>query len=136
MQIYLFYDYYGLLESCSFLKKYDALFRAFDLVYDQRDFPEVDRRGYPRSAYFKALIYKQSANIKCISDLVRDLESRPVLAEMCGFNAGKIPDASRFSRFLGDTNNAEVEKLFHASGKLLVENKVASLDVIIADSNQ
>lgn len=134
MQISLFYDYYGLIESCSFLKKYDALFRAFDLVYDQRDFPELGRRGYPRSAYFKALIYKQSANIKCISDLVRDLESRPVLAEMCGFNAGKIPDASRFSRFLGDTNNTEVEKLFHASSELLVENNVASLDVIIADS--
>jgi hypothetical protein len=134
MQISLFYDYYGLLESCSFLKKYDALFRAFDLVYDQRDFPELGRRGYPRSAYFKALIYKQSANIKCISDLVRDLESRPALAEMCGFSAGKIPDASRFSRFLGDTNNTEIENLFHASGKLLVENKIASLDVIIADS--
>ncbi len=72
-----------------FLKKYNALFRAFDLVYDQRNFPELGRRGYPRSAYFKTLIYKQSANIKCISDLVLDLESRPVLAEMCGFNAAQ-----------------------------------------------
>ena len=134
MQNSLFYDYYALIDSCSFLKKYDALFRAFDLIYDQPDFPELGRRGYRRSAYFKALIYKQSAHIKCISDLVRDLESRPILAEMCGFNAGRIPDASRFSRFLTDTNNAEIETLFHASGKLLVEKGIATLEVIMADS--
>jgi len=134
MQNSLFYDYYALIDSCSFLKKYDALFRAFDMVYDQPDHPEVGRRGYPRSAYLKALLYKQSANIKYISDLVRDLESRPILAEMCGFNAGRIPDASRFSRFLTDTNNSEIEALFHASGKLLVEKGVATLDIVIADS--
>lgn len=74
------------------------------------------------------------AHIKCISDLVRDLESRPILAEMCGFNAGRIPDASRFSRFLTDTNNSKLEALFHASGQLLVENGVATVDVIMADS--
>ena len=130
----LFYDYYGLIDSCPFLKKYDALFRAFDLIYDQPDFPELGRRGYRRSAYFKALIYKQSAHIKCISDLVRDLESRPILAEMCGFNPGRIPDASRFSRFLTDTNNSEIETFFHTSGKLLVEKGIATLDVIMADS--
>ena len=134
MQNSLFYDYYALIDSCSFLKKYDALFRAFDLIYDQPDFPELGRRGYRRSAYFKALIYKQSAHIKCISDLVRDLESRPILAEMCGFNPGRIPDASRFSRFLTDTNNSEIETFFHTSGKLLVEKGIATLDVIMADS--
>lgn len=56
MQNSLFYDYYALIDSCPFLKKYDALFRAFDLIYDQPDFPELGRRGYRRSAYFKALI--------------------------------------------------------------------------------
>lgn len=134
MQNSLFHDYYALIDSCSFLKKYDALFHAFDLIYDQPDFPEFGRHGYRRSAYFKALIYKRSANIKYISELVRDLESRPILAEMCGFNAGRIPDASRFSRFLTDTNNSEIETLFHTSGKLLVEKGIATLDVIMADS--
>ena len=134
MQNSLFYDYYALIDSCSFLKKYDALFRAFDMIYEQPDFPEVGRHGYRRSAYFKALIYKRSANIKYISDLIRDLESRPILAEMCGFNAGRIPDASRFSRFLTDNNNSEFENLFHASGKLLVKKGAATLDVVMADS--
>lgn len=134
MQFSLFYDYHAIINSCPFLKKYDALFQAFDMIYDGPDFPALGRRGYPRSAYLKALIYKQSENIKYISDLVRDLESRPVLADMCGFDTGKIPDASQFSRFLSSTNNHDVEELLHNSGKILVENEVASLDVLIADS--
>jgi len=134
MQLSLFYDYYAIIDSCSFLKKYDALFQAFDMIYDRPDFPAFRRKGYPRSAYLKALIYKQSENIKYISDLIRDLESRPVLAEMCGFNTGRIPNASQFSRFLAGTNNRDIEELFHDSGKLLVKRKVASLDILIADS--
>lgn len=134
MQLSLFYDYQAILGSCPFYQKYDALFRGFGMIYDQRDFPKLGRKGYPRSAYLKALIYRQSENIKFISDLVRDLESRPVLAEMCGFNPGQIPDESSFSRFLGDTTNTEIEKLFHSAGRLLVENKIVSLDIIIADS--
>ena len=134
MQLSLFYDYYAVIASSSFLKKYDVLFQAFDMIYDGPDFPAFGRKGYPCSAYLKALIYKQSANIKYISDLVRDLESRPVLADMCGFNTGRIPNASQFSRFLSSTNNQDIEELFHNSSKLLVEHKVASLDVIIADS--
>ena len=120
MQLSLFYDYYAIIDSCSFLKKYDALFQAFDMIYDRPDFPAFGRKGYPRSAYLKALIYKQSENIKYISDLIRDLESRPVLAEMCGFDTGRIPNASQFSRFLASTNNRDIEELFHDSGKLLV----------------
>ncbi len=134
MQFSFFYDYYGVVNSCSFLKKYDALFQAFEMIYNEPNFPAFGRKGYPRSAYLKALIYKQSATIKCISDLVRDLESRPFLAEMCGFNSGRIPDASQFSRFLSKTPNTFIKELFHKSGKLLVKYKFATLDVIIADS--
>jgi hypothetical protein len=134
MQFSLFYDYYAIVDSCSFLKKYDALFQAFNMIYACPNFPAFGRKGYPRSAYLKALIYKQSATIKCISDLVRDLESRPLLAEMCGFVPGRIPDASQFSRFLSKTTNTAIEELLHKSSKLLVKHKIASLDVIIADS--
>ena len=134
MQFSLFYDYYAIVNSCSFLKKYDALFQAFDMIYDRPDFPAFGRKGYPRSAYLKALIYKQSETIKYISDLIRDLESRPLLAEMCGFDTGNIPDASQFLRFLSTTPNTVIKEFFHNSGKLLVEKGVASLDVIIADS--
>ncbi len=78
------------------LKKYDALFQAFDMIYNCPDFPASGRKGYPRSAYIKALIYKQSETIKYISDLVRDLESHPLFTEMHAFDTGNIPDASKF----------------------------------------
>ena len=134
MQFSFFYDYYGVVNSCSFLKKYDALFQAFEMIYNEPNFPAFGRKGYPRSAYLKALIYKQSATIKCISDLVRDLKSRPFLAEMCGFDTGNIPDASQFSRFLSKTSNTTIKELLHKSGKLLVKHELATLDVVIADS--
>jgi hypothetical protein len=135
MQFSLFYDYYAIIDSCSFYKKYDALFRGFDLIYDfSSDYPAFGRKGYPRSAYLKALLYKNSQKIKYISDLVRDLESRPLLVDMCGFLGGNVPDASRFSEFLSRTNNSEIEDLLHRSGQLLVANGTATLDVIIGDS--
>jgi Transposase domain (DUF772) len=135
----IIYREYHLCTSCRRVlsiasEKYDALSQAFDMIYDCPDFPAFGRSGYPRSAYLKALIYKQSANLKYISDLVRDLESRPVLADMCGFDTDRIPNASQFSRFLSSTNNNDIEQLFHNSGKLLVKHKIASLDVLIADS--
>ncbi len=64
LQNSLFYDYCAMIDSCSFLKKYDALFRAFDLVYNQPDYPARGRRWYRRLAYLKALLCKQSAQIK------------------------------------------------------------------------
>jgi len=48
MQFSLFYDYYAIVNACSFLKKYDALFQAFDMIYDCPDFPALGRIGvYP-----------------------------------------------------------------------------------------
>lgn len=134
MQLSLFYDTLTIINSCSFLKKYDALFQAFDLINNQPDFSDLGRKGYPRSAYIKALIYKQSERIKHISDLIRDLKSRPILSDMCGFTGGNIPSDAQFSRFLSSNPNTGLEDLFHLSGKKLVENKIATLDIIMADS--
>lgn len=134
MQLSLFYDYQAILDSCPFYQKYDALFQAFDMIYSGPDYPEFGRKGYPRSAYLKALIYKQCEHIKFNSDLIRDLESRPVLCEMCGFSIGKLPGESQFSRFPKRIKNSEIEAMLHASGKILFENDVISLDVLIADS--
>lgn len=134
MQLSLFYDYFATINSCSFLRKHDALFRALDMINDQPDFPAFGRKGYPRSAYVKALIYQKTERIKFVSDLVRDLESRPILARMCGFEEDQIPDASQFSRFLSNTNNSEFEELFHQAGRINVDNGIATLDLVIADS--
>jgi hypothetical protein len=57
MQFSLFYDYFAVIDSCSFYKKYNARSQAFVLVSGQPDFPVFDRKGYPHAASFKALIY-------------------------------------------------------------------------------
>lgn len=134
MQLSLFYDYEGILDSSSFHRKYDALFQAFEMVYDQPDYPASGRKGYPRSAYYKALIFKQSEHIKCMTDLIRSLDSHPVISFMCGFNLGELPDASQFSRFLSSTRNSEIENMLHRAAKLMIEKKLVTTDILIGDS--
>ena len=104
------------------------------MVFTGPDFPPFGRKGYAKSAYLKALIYKQSEQIKYVSDLIRDLESRPAICMLIGFAPGKLPDASQFSRFLSSTNNSEVQELTHSAAKLLIEHGHVSTDVLIGDS--
>jgi hypothetical protein len=134
MQLSLFYDYQGILDSSSFHRKYDALFLAFDKVYHSTDFPVFGRKGYPRSSYLKALIFKDSEKIRTITDLLRSLDSHPVISMMCGFTPGKLPDASRFYRFLSSINNSEIESMLHQSAKLLIEKGHVTTDTVIGDS--
>jgi len=134
MQFQLFFDYQSILDSSLFVQKYDALFRAFDMVYTGPNHSRFGRKGYPKSAYFKALIYKQSEQIKFITDLIRDLESRPAISMLCGFAPGKLPDVSQFSRFLSSTNNSKIEDIMHAAAKLMIEAGHVSTDILIGDS--
>jgi len=134
MQLSLIIDYQGFLDTSSFHQKYDALFRAFDIVFAGREYSPLGRKGYPNSAYLKALIFKQSEQIKHVSDLLRKLDSYPAIAMMCGFDPGNLPDASQFSRFLSDTNNTDIENLLHHSAELLIESGHVCTDVIIGDS--
>jgi hypothetical protein len=134
MQFQLFFDYEAIVNSCSFTRKYDAVFRAFDKVYSGPNHPPFGRKGYPKSAYLKAFVYKQCEQIKYIADLIRDLESRPAICMLIGFEPGRLPDASRFSRFLSSMNNSDIETLTHSSAKLLIEAGHVSTDVLIGDS--
>lgn len=84
MQFQLFFDYGAIVNSCSFARKYDAIFQSFDRVYDSPDYPAFGRKGYPKSAYLQPLVYKQCEQIKHITDLIRDLESRPAICVLTG----------------------------------------------------
>lgn len=134
MQLQLFFDYQSILDSSLFIRKYDALFRAFDLVYTSPDHSPFGRKGYPKSAFLKSLIYKQSEQIKFTTDLIRDLESRPAICMLIGFVPGELPDASQFSRFLSSTNNSEIEALMHAAANMLIESGHVTADILIGDS--
>jgi len=134
MQFQLFFDYQNIVNSCAFTQKYDAIFRAFDKVYNDPDFPPFGRKGYPKSAYLKALIYKQCEQIKHFTELIRDLESRPAICMLMGFEPGKLPSQSRFSRFLSSMNNSGMEELIHAAAKLMIDEGHVSTEVLIGDS--
>ena len=103
-------------------------------VYDGRNHPALGRKGYPKSAYLKALIYKQCGQIKYVTDLIRDLESRPAICMLIGFEPGRLPSPSQFSRFLSSMNNSDIEALTHSAAKLLIETGQVSTDVLIGDS--
>jgi hypothetical protein len=45
---FIFCDYLATINTCSFLRKHDALFQAFDMINDQPDFPAFGRKGCPR----------------------------------------------------------------------------------------
>jgi hypothetical protein len=134
MQLSLFYDYQGILEASSFHRKYDALFLAFDKVNDKPDFPERGRKGYPRSAYLKALIFKESEKIKTVSELLRRLDSHPAISMMCGFDPGKLPDPTRFHDFLKSVNNSDIQEMVHEAAKLLIDKGLVTTEVVIGDS--
>jgi len=134
MQLSLFHDYKGILEASSFHRKYDALFLAFDKVNDKPDFPAFGRKGYPRSAYLKALIFKESEKIKTITDLIRRLDSHPVISLMCGFEPGKLPDPTRFYKFLESVKNSDIQDMLHKAAGILMEAGIVDTDVVIGDS--
>jgi hypothetical protein len=136
MQLSLFYDYQSMLDSSSFYRKYDAIFQAVELSISHSSNQEtaLGRKGYGFTAFTKAFVYKHQQSIKSVPELIRDLESRPILAEMCGFPNGRLPDDSRFYEFLKKTNNSKFQEILHASGKILLAKDAISLDILIADS--
>lgn len=135
MQLSLFYDYESIYKSSSFFQKYETLFLAVEAVTDEQILRKsTGRLGYGPVCFLKALIYKNAQQISSIPELIRDLESRPLICEMIGFPFGKLPDSSNFYRFLDGHNNSEIQELLYKSNKLLLEKGIITTDLIIADS--
>ena len=135
MQLSLFCDYRFHLKTSTFYTKYDALFLALEAAWEKIPRPARSGRiGYGELTFLKALIYKNAQAIKSIPELLRDLESRPVLCEMIGFIPGQLPDSSRFYVFLAQIKNSEIKAIHHATVQSLIDAKIISLDILISDS--
>ena len=135
MQLSLFCDYRFHLKTSIFYTKYDALFLAVESAWEKIPHPaRPGRIGYGELTFLKALIYKNAQAIKSIPELLRDLESRPVLCEMIGFAPGQLPDSSRFYTFLAKTKNSELQAVHHAATQTLIDDNIVSLNLLIADS--
>ncbi len=93
----------------------------------------IGRSGYGLICFLKALIYKNAQQIASIPELLRDLESRPLICDMIGFPFGKLPDSSNFYRFLNGHKNSGIQELLYKSNKLLLEKDLITTDIIIAE---
>lgn len=133
-QLSLFYDLQEIIQKSSFHRKYDLLFRSLPVpLFPDRNI-NVGRTGYSRHAMLRALIVKHLEGIKSIPRLLEFLDAHPVLAEMCGFKMGALPDETQFYRFIQKTPNSVFEKIHLKINRKLVDQGIVTLDTFIMDS--
>jgi hypothetical protein len=116
------------------LRAYWEIFNVLDLSGIPDRPHDCGRKGYSVHAMIRALIVKHRERITSIQRLIDFLKLNPILAEMCGFPNGMLPDASQFCRFLQCTKHAVFECILRAANKALIEKKALSLDTFILDS--
>ena len=117
-QLSLFYDLQYFLLTSNFHKKYYLLFQALELSYFPSKHFGVGRTGYSRRALLRAFIVKHLEEIKTVPRLIAFLDAHPILAEMCGFEIGCIPDESQFYRFLKESKQNAFGKRSDLKGNI------------------
>ena len=120
-QLPLIYDFFNIINSSSFLRKYNAIFSALDLTGFHDKNIHIGCTGYSRHAILRALIVKHLEEIKSIARLIEFLDTNPILVSMCGFSVGHLPDESVFYRFLKKTNNHSIKKLLTKTVQKLID---------------
>jgi len=134
LQTSLFYDLQELIRTSSLLRKYYLIFKALDLSALKDKNTGVGADGYSNRAILKALIVKTLEQIKSIPQLIEYLVALPPLQELCGFDLGCLPDASKFYRFLSNTNNSVIKEIFYKNNQTLIDNCLITFDKLIIDS--
>jgi len=124
---------YAIIQSEP-LSAYLEIFKVLDLN-DIPDRPHgCGRKGYSVHAMIRAFIVKHRERIDSIPRLRDYLKCNLILAEMCGFQNGRIPDESQFYRFIQYTKHSVLERVHHAANKSLIGKEAISLDTFILDS--
>jgi len=124
---------YAIMNSQT-LRSYLVMFKMLDLSIIPDRKHNLGNKGYSQHAMLRAFIVKTREHIKSIPRLIGYLDGNPILAEMCGFHDGKIPDASQFYRFIANTKHSLLEKLFYSIDRKLIEQDVVTSDTFIMDS--
>ena len=93
------------------------------------------RRPILRSALLRALIYKSLRRFPSLSELVFDLKCNTAMGAAVGFGPeGRIPSIERFSTFLRDTPNEELQAVREQLVMRLKQRGVISGKVLSIDS--
>ena len=133
-QLSLFYDLQHFIQTSGFYRKYYLLFQALDLSDVPGKNRGIGRDGYSSHAMIRAFIVKRLEEIKSAPRLIEFLDAQPVLADMCGFEGGVLPDDSQFYRFLKHTKNSLLQAVHLKINSALVNEGVATLDTFMIDS--
>ena len=134
LQLSLFYSLQYFIQTSDFYRKYYLLFKSLNLSDVPNKNHGVGCSGHSRHAMIRAFIIKHLEEISPVPRLIDFLDAHPVLVDMCGFDNGKLPDASQFYRFLQSTNNSVLGNIHLKINRILVEKNVVSLDTFIIDS--
>ena len=124
---------YAIMHSQT-LYSYMVMFKVVDLSAIPDRKYTIGNKGYSQHAMIRAFIVKSREHIESIPRLIDYLDGNPILAEMCGFPSGKLPDASQFYRFIAKTKHSLLENLLTSIDQKLIEQGVITLDTFIMDS--
>jgi len=116
------------------LRAYQELFQVLDLSAIPDRMKQFGRKGYSVHAMIRALIVKHRERIFSIQRLIDHLDGNPVLAELCGFTPGVLPDATQFYRLLGRIKHSLLEQVLYALNRVLIEKGAITLDTFLMDS--
>ncbi len=113
--------------------KYQKLFENLPQLEEQ--IPKTGRHPTSRNCLLKALIYKSLRRFPYLSDLTFELNNNPSVSQTLGFNPlAPAPSVERFSSFLHDTKNFELQALHQQLVQPLIEASVISGKSIAIDS--
>jgi len=100
--------------------------------------PGKKRRGRPavsKDSILRTLIYKNLRGLPSLSELVFELKNNPAMADILGFPLWKAPPSiERFSHFLRDTPNENLQHLRLLLVGQLIEEKVITGEILALDS--
>ena len=104
--------------------QYEKIFSLLPSFPDQCE----KKRGRPaisKDSILRTLIYKNLSGLASLSELVFELKNNPAMADILGFPLWKAPPSiERFSRFLRDTPNENLQHLRLLLVRQLIEEKV------------
>lgn len=113
--------------------RYEKLFENLPKLEEKTN--RRGRRPISRNSLLKALIYKAHRRLATLSDLAFELNNNPSMAHALGFDPLKLaPSVERFSSFLHDTYNYELQRVRIGLVQSLIEHGVVSGRAIAIDS--
>ena len=114
--------------------QYEKIFSLLPSFPDQNE----KRRGRPavsKDSILRSLIYKNLRGLPSLSELVFELKNNPAMADILGFPIWKAPPSiERFSHFLRDTPNENLQHIRLLLVRQLMEEKILPGEILALDS--